>query len=347
MKKEPLTSSNFTSWCDEMRSLKDPHLGDNKIVDVTLLMTMLQRLSKQPLDGKSIFKHHLKKDILPMLQSRSGWGLDLNKVATTGWLLPIARSIKTSFKKLIMADGVSGPTSKKRNHHDEEVVEEEKAYLSSVKEVKSLLAIDTTTTRVSSPRKKQKDGTPVAATTTTTASIDEQRSKVRVVLQTKALADEEVEAATKAALALEEALWDEYARNVVDGLHGEDVQQRQLELKEYYSRVRTLTFNLRQNGRLRARLLGGEDEYSKVLAVMSVEEMATEEQQASRRDAVERGLKAVVRQEKETLVEDRQKIMDLHQRNDSPDQQQEHDNNNNSKPSTILPHDDKVGDGVV
>ncbi|EER19228.1 Ribosomal large subunit pseudouridine synthase D, putative [Perkinsus marinus ATCC 50983] len=272
MKKEPLTSSNFTSWCDEMRSLKDPHLGDNKIVDVTLLMTMLQRLSKQPLDG---------------------------------------------------------PTSKKRNHHDEEVVEEEKAYLSSVKEVKSLLAIDTTTTRVSSPRKKQKDGTPVAATTTTTASIDEQRSKVRVVLQTKALADEEVEAATKAALALEEALWDEYARNVVDGLHGEDVQQRQLELKEYYSRVRTLTFNLRQNGRLRARLLGGEDEYSKVLAVMSVEEMATEEQQASRRDAVERGLKAVVRQEKETLVEDRQKIMDLHQRNDSPDQQQEHDNNNN------------------
>ncbi|KAF4698763.1 hypothetical protein FOZ63_020425, partial [Perkinsus olseni] len=45
IRSEILTPSNFTSWCSEMRSLGDPHLGPNKIVDVTLLMAMLQRLA--------------------------------------------------------------------------------------------------------------------------------------------------------------------------------------------------------------------------------------------------------------------------------------------------------------
>ncbi|KAF4712345.1 hypothetical protein FOZ63_014327, partial [Perkinsus olseni] len=172
----------------------------------------------------------------------------------------------------------------------------------------------------------------------------------------KALADEEVGAATEAAKALEEALWREYGDyHDDDNDHDQQHQQsRQVELKEYYSRVRTLTFNLRQNGRLRSRLLEGGYEYGAVLAVMSVEEMATDEQQASRRDVVERGLKAVVRQEKESLVEDRQKIMDLHQRNDSPedDAERQHEENtyNNKKATVNVASDDndnRVGEEVV
>ncbi|KAF4659521.1 hypothetical protein FOL47_007529 [Perkinsus chesapeaki] len=296
-----LTPSNLTSWCNEMKMLKDPHLGNGKNVDVTLLMVLLQRLAKQAETGtgiKSVFKDRIKKDILPMLDGPGGWGGDLRKPPSATWLQPIGKSIKASLKKIINMTDDGGNED----------------YISSVKRIKNIMGIEATYNRSSSSSstpKRAKDNTQQQQQQHT-VSIEDQRKKVMNVLESKALIDEGEDRAKKGAQMLEDALWEEYGIKAYDKSRVSDY-----DLKEYYQRVRTLTFNLRQNAALRGRLLSSESG-PKALAVMSVEEMATEEQQATRRDMVEKAIKAVVRQEKETLVEDRQKIMDLHQRNDSP-----------------------------